>query len=256
VPVGSIVHDTASITGDPAVTGFAVDGTVTFTLYNSSDCNSNQIGNPQTVNVGPNTADGTRSADTLPLAAGQYGYQATYNGNGNYNGSPGVCEPFSVYTLGKTMGYWGNTNGQAAIGTTAVNISPVRGANIDTQAESLKVLPSALNACGKGITTIFTGQTKTIDCTVANGINKGSLNTLSAQTLALGYNKALVTGYNGQTIGQLQCQAVTGLNNGSTVQQAFDKAVSLIDNSALGGSTKQGDIGAMNTLLGCLNREA
>ena len=94
---------------------------------------------------------------------------------------------------------------------------------------------------------------------MATGINKGSLNTLAAQTLALGYNlnAVLRPGFAGQTIGQLQCSAgSTGLNSGSTVEQVFAAAKSLIDGSAAGGTTTQAQIGAMNTLLGCVNREA
>ncbi len=64
----------------------------------------------------------------------------------------------------------------------------VGGALIDTQAESKKVLPSTLNACGKGSTLIFSDQTTTKDCSLAKKVNMGSLNTLAAQTLALGYN--------------------------------------------------------------------
>src|SRR5439155_732403 len=31
-----------------------------------------------------------------PLGSGDYSYQATYNGNGNYNSATGACEPFHV----------------------------------------------------------------------------------------------------------------------------------------------------------------
>ncbi len=49
-------------------------------------------------------------------------------GNANYQGATSACEPFSVVTFGKTMGYWGNQNGIAKIlanggyGANAVNI--------------------------------------------------------------------------------------------------------------------------------------
>jgi hypothetical protein len=63
-----------------------------------------------------------------------------------------------------------------------------RGSNIDTQAESLKVLPSTLNTCGKSATIIFSGQNATTSCSLAAGVNGNSLNTLAGQTLAHGYN--------------------------------------------------------------------
>jgi hypothetical protein len=273
VAVGTYVHDKATVSGNPEEPGFAIDGTVTFRLYNSSDCTSNLMSEEKDVTIGSDPTDGTRSTATQITIPGNYGYQATYSGNGNYKESTGTCEPFSVFQPGKTMGYWGNTNGQAKIAAPViVNGIPVNGyeanqqfigrnSEIDTKAESLKVLPNTLNACGKGTPFIFTvgAQTGTTDCTLANGVNKSSLNTLAAQTLALGYNlkPALRPGFAGQTLGQLQCSAgTTGLNNGSTVEDAFAAAVALINGSAAGGTTTQSQIGAMNTLLGCLNREA
>jgi hypothetical protein len=126
-------------------------------------------------------------------------------------------------------------------------------------------LPNQLNACGKGTPFIFTvgAQTAAADCTLATGVNKNTLNTASAQTLALGYNIKLVTATNGfqgnygaNTIGTLGCSPVGSLSTSSTVQQAFDYGVSLINGSAAGGTTTQAQLGAWNTLAGCLNREA
>jgi len=78
----------------------------------------------------------------------------------------------------------------------------------------------------------------------------------AAQTLALGYNIKLVAGYDGQTIGGLGCTPVGSLTTSSTVSDAFAAAVALINGSASGGTTTQAQIGAMNTLLGCLNSES
>ncbi len=115
-------------------------------------------------------------------------------------GSSVACEPLSVRTYGKTMGYWGNPNGIARIsvlGYAANAVAIGRGSNVDTSAEATKILPnnSNLNACGKGTPFIFvTGaQTATAACKLATGINVNSLNTLAAQTLALGYNIKLVS---------------------------------------------------------------
>ena len=179
-------------------------------------------------------------------------------------GATSADEPLTVDAqLGKTMGFWGNTNGQARIlangGYTGNSVDIGRGAVVDTQAESLKILPNSLNACGKGTPFIFSvgAQTASANCKLATGVNINSLNTLSAQTLALGYNIKLVTNYTGQTIGGLSCSATgTTLTSASTVNQTFTAAVALINGSSTGGTTTQAQIGAMNTLLGCLNREA
>jgi len=256
VPPNSVVHDTATLSG--AVTGFNPDlGQVSFAFSTNGTCAS---GSP----VGNGTPESTfvaRSVDSAALASGLYSYSASFAGDANFNpAGPATCEPLGVAQLGKTMGFWGNNNGQARIianggyAANAVNIG--RGANVDTQPESLKILPNQLNACGKGTTVIFTGQTSSTACSVRTGINVNSLNTLSAQTLALGYNLKLVTGYSGNTIGGLSCTPVGSLTVNSSVTDAFNAAVALINGSASGGTTTQSQIGAMNTLLGCLNREA
>src|SRR5262249_59837563 len=145
-----------------------------------------------------------------------------------------------------------NKNGQArsaaAGGYAANSVMLGRGSNIDTSAEALKVLPSSLNACGKGTPQIFIigGSTSSANCTVASGVNVNSLNTLASQTLALGYNlnPALLPGFGGQTVGGMGCGlAGTGLSPTSSVSDAFNAAVALINGSAPGGNTTQAQIG-------------
>jgi len=262
VAPGSVVHDNATV--GQQVGTFVISGKVTYSYYENGACS----GVPKSTEDKTIAADGTVPESTPQQinASGNYAYQATYSGDSNYNASTGACEPFTVFQPGKTMGFWGNSNGQARIDPSGngsgylANAQAIgRGSNIDTKAESLKVLPNTLNACGKGSPQIFTvgGSTSSSDCTLAAGINKASLNTLAAQTLALGYNIKLVSGYTGQTIGTLQCSAyvTAGLSSSSTVNQAFTAAVSLINGSASGGTTTQTQIGAMNQLLNCLNRE-
>ena len=166
------------------------------------------------------------------------------------------------YTLGKTMGFWGNTNGIATIlanGGYAGNAAAIgRGSNIDTQSEAQKVFPATLNACGKSTVIIFNGQTSAQDCSLATGVKIGALNTASGQTLALHYNTRIVTGYAGQTITGLVCDAYlpgTGLSGINTVGDALTWAISVLNGSGSGGLSTQTEVGALNALLGCLNRE-
>ena len=75
----------------------------------------------------------------------------------------------------------------------------------------------------------------------------------------LSYNIRYVNYYAGQTIGALGCTAVSPLTSSSTVEQARDQANNLIGNAIKNNGSAtitQGQIGAMNLLLGCLNREA
>jgi hypothetical protein len=167
------------------------------------------------------------------------------------------------YTLGKTMGFWGNTNGIATIlangGYGGANAAAIgRSSNIDTQGEAQKVFPSTLNACGKSTTIIFAGQTQLADCSLATGIKIGALNTAAGQTLALHYNTKFVAGYNGQTIAGLVCDAYltgTGLVGTNSVGNALTWAISVLNGSGSGGTSTQTQVGALNALLGCLNRE-
>ena len=121
----------------------------------------------------------------------------------------------------------------------------------DSATKSKKILPNTLN----GISILTS-------CTAANqldsGINADSMNTLLAQTLAISYNIKYVSGYTGQTISALGYTAVSPLTGVSTVQDARDRANYLISNAKknYGATVTQTQIGAMNTLLGCLNREA
>ena len=81
----------------------------------------------------------------------------------------------------------------------------------------------------------------------------------SGQTLAISYNIKYVNNYAGQTIAALGCTAVSPLTGASTVQAARDRANYLIQNAQKNNGTAtvtQSEIGAMNTLLGCLNAEA
>ena len=78
--------------GVGAVTGFTPTGTVTYDLFLSVACSG--TGSPETVSLtGWNVPN---SSKTSPLASGSYSYMATYSGDGNYAGSSGSCETFSV----------------------------------------------------------------------------------------------------------------------------------------------------------------
>jgi hypothetical protein len=255
VAPGSVVHDTAQLSG--VVTGFD-PGTVSFTLNGAGVAT-----NPSS------TPDAIRSVDSAPLVAGSYTYKASVADNANYTGATSADEPLSVIQFGKTQGFWGNQNGIAFVlghGGYAGNSTDLgRGAVVDTSAEATKVL--ALNACGKGTPFIFVvgAQTASTDCTLATGINKNTLNVAMSQSLALSYNIKMIAGYSGQTIAGLGSTAFltapltsapANLTANSTVQNVLAAAKTLIGGSAAGGATTQTQLGALNSLLGSLNREA
>src|SRR5207302_10192859 len=88
--VGTVVHDTAALSGQVGAVSFDGSATVTYDFFNTNNCS----GSPtvQTVTV---ATDGSIPA-SLPqtLAPGAYSYQATYNGNSSYNAVTSACEPF------------------------------------------------------------------------------------------------------------------------------------------------------------------
>jgi hypothetical protein len=264
VPVGTSVHDTATV--GTQVGNFVISGTVTYHFYASADCSTGEFGTlnghtwPQTVTI-DNTGAVPNSQSTGSLSGGGYGFEAVYSGDSNYKTSTGSCESFTVRTFGKTMGFWGNNNGQAllaadnAFSTTpppgnavALGISGGCYVVVDSATKSLQILPNTLN----GIT--LTGCSSNLD----NGINTNSFNVMLAQTLALSYNNLWKSGFAGQTIGGMGCTAPTGLSSTSTTQQVQAYANGLIGNAKknYGTTVTQSQIGALNTLLGCMNSEA
>jgi Bacterial Ig-like domain (group 3) len=88
---GASAQDTSSIGG---VSGFTPAGSVTYALYGDESCTGAAL---MTLRVAINP-DGTvpRSTPTAALAAGSYGYQAAYSGDGNYSAATANCEPFTV----------------------------------------------------------------------------------------------------------------------------------------------------------------
>jgi hypothetical protein len=96
VPLGSTVHDTATLdftspTVPPA-------GTVTYTLFTggAGDCVSGTPTVEAPVPVGTDGSVPNSSSVTL-TAAGQYAYKAVFtSSNANYAGVPSDCEPFTV----------------------------------------------------------------------------------------------------------------------------------------------------------------
>jgi hypothetical protein len=273
VPVGSTVHDTAHF--GSAVSGFTpTAANVSFTFFTNSTCAGNgtpenNIGadqpGPPPVNLDP------RSQDVAALSSGAYSFIATFSGDNNYNpitADKVTCEPLSVRTFGKTMGYWHNTNGQAKIPST---FTYTLGSNTTntcylpvTKANTLTILPGSGGSGLNGVSILQ--HCASFD----TGIQTGSMNTLLSQALALELNIQFIVGFNGQTIGALGLTASLptafppgqSLTASSTVQQVLDYANYLIANAKLnapGGNNvtiTQTEIGALNTFLGLVNSES
>jgi hypothetical protein len=88
---GASAYDTATVSGSGAVTP---TGTVSYTFFANGTCSGTgtSAGTVTLTGTGSVPKSGTKG----PLAAGAYAFQATYAGDGNYSGSTGPCEPFTV----------------------------------------------------------------------------------------------------------------------------------------------------------------
>src|SRR5581483_4946492 len=92
VPLGSVVHDTAFVTSSNSTA--KPTGSVTFKLFPNGNCTGTS-----STPAGTGTLDANGNADSSalgPLAAGSYGFQASYLGDTSFIGSTGDCEPFTV----------------------------------------------------------------------------------------------------------------------------------------------------------------
>jgi hypothetical protein len=93
IALGSTVQDSATLT--PVVTGVPMTGVVTFTFYTNGSCTGSGA-SAGSVNVNGTSGVAAPSNNEGPLAAGDYGFTATYSGDANYTASTGSCEPFTV----------------------------------------------------------------------------------------------------------------------------------------------------------------
>ena len=89
------MHDSAQVSENPANAAFDPTGNVTFTFYTGGNCATGTPAGAGTVALDASGVAHPSNASGA-LTPGSYAYQATYNGDGNFNGSTSACEPFSV----------------------------------------------------------------------------------------------------------------------------------------------------------------
>ena len=92
VPVSSIVHDTAKLSG---IVAGKTPAAITFAFYSQADCAGDAV---TVANTGADEGDATadRSAASAALGAGSYSYKASVAGDANYVGDSSDCENFTV----------------------------------------------------------------------------------------------------------------------------------------------------------------
>ena len=87
-PIGSTVHDLATVSGSGA--GGTPTGNVTFTVYMGNTTCTGEGASAGTVDLDDGTS---HPSDTAVVPVGGLSYKATYNGSDVYNASTGACEP-------------------------------------------------------------------------------------------------------------------------------------------------------------------
>ncbi len=177
VPLGSIVHDTANLTG--SVSGFATPA-VTFTFFSNIGCTG---GGTSVANTGADEGNTSlvRSAASSALAAGSYAYKASVAGNTNYLGDDSDCEPLTVNRAQLTV----TTNVHNAAHNDITNGSvPLGSVTHDTATVTGGVNGFALPATSFTLTTGYTGTCANGSAVANNGTENGAVK--SADSTALG----------------------------------------------------------------------
>jgi hypothetical protein len=103
VPLGSVIHDLATVTVTP--TFAAPTGSVSFRFYGTvADCTADTAFTGGTAKGtialdGANPGVAHPSLDTGALSPGIYAFKAKWPGDTNYTGNTSACETFSVQTI-------------------------------------------------------------------------------------------------------------------------------------------------------------
>ena len=100
VAIGTTVHDSGSVSENtdpaPIVPGPVPTGSVSITFFQGDSCDGEVLDTGSATLNSDGNFDATGMPETL-TAAGDYSFQATYDGDGTYNASPaGGCEPLTV----------------------------------------------------------------------------------------------------------------------------------------------------------------
>src|SRR5204862_286656 len=165
VDLGSSVYDTAALGGKVDSLSFDGTATVSYAFFHNTACTGEAFSseNKTVAADGSVPASSTKSS----LGAGDYAFQATYNGNDNYNPKTAACEPFSVgkatptvtTTLSDSLIRVGDTIHDSA---TLSDAGPNAGGTVEYR------YYSSLEACNAG-TFDVTGGTNAGDVTVSGG---------------------------------------------------------------------------------------
>jgi hypothetical protein len=223
----------------------------------------------------PSTAPGSLKGAQATLTLQAYSVQESNDplscgtpvmgwGPGVASTAPGICPTVSggqgFVTYGLSKGYWQSPGGVQQISSNGVELNTpavigqwppsggALGAQITTVAASDEVLVGG-QGTGQDACTI-------LGCPRNSVVQRGTIDSLAGQTLALAYNVAFNEGFAGETVGQLPCDQELasvghGLNISSPMTQVLAAANAILAGSA-SGPTTQKQASDATQLLACL----
>ena len=231
---GASAYDTSTVT---SVTGIRPTGTVIYSFFLTSDCS----GSAETQTVTLSAGNVPNSSTTSPLAAGAYSYMATYGGDGNYSGSSGSCETFSVGMTSVTV----NTEvddpalsaawtGNEVIGSSAYDTATITGVGGFTPTGTISYMfwtNGTCNGVGSDVGSVLTlGSPSSIQVNLGGG----------------SYSfKATYSGDSNYSSSTSGCEPFTVLTTSTTISTTVDDALT----SSPWGATEKAGASAFDTAV-------
>src|SRR5207247_625294 len=151
VPLGTNVHDKASVSD--SVSGVDPTGNVTFTFFTNGTCDGAGV-DKGTITLVSGVAHPSQASGAL--AAGDYSFQAQYNGDNNFSGSTSPCEPFNVNTAASSTATELHNNANEAV--IPIGSSVALGTNVHDKA-TVSDANAAFDPTGDVTFTFFTNGT-------------------------------------------------------------------------------------------------
>jgi len=237
-PVGTVFHDSATLTG-----AFNAGGTVSYNIFTNNVCSgsSTPVGSP--VNVAGGVVPD--SATTTPPSAGSYSFQASYSGDANNSAASGACEPFVVSKASATITAGLSAN-SIPVGGSAYDTATIAGGFSPGGTVTYSYFPNS--NCGAPGTTVG------FPATITNGVVPNS----SSQTFSSAGQYSWNAVYNGDQNNNAvasACQPLTVNKAGPSIsttlsQNPITVGGSVFDTAAISGGFQAGGSVTYNVFTG------
>ncbi|MBI1742384.1 hypothetical protein HYR54_04870, partial [Candidatus Acetothermia bacterium] len=219
-PIGSSVHDKATVTGGVGTP----TGSVTFNLYSTTDCTGSFT--TQTVTLSSGMAES--SATTVPNTG--LSYQVTYSGDANYTAATSSCEPLPATKLNPTV-----TTDVHDSSHTVITTAPIGSSVHDKATVSGSVgTPTGSVTFNLYSTTDCTGSFTTQTVTLSSGMAESSATTVPNTGLSYQVTYSGDANYNPATS---SCEPLPAVKLNPTVTTEIHDPSHAVITSALIGSS-------------------